>query len=230
MAPTKDEDVGVRKRRRVQTTNDPQEENDSSENEGESEREVLGDEMEPKRARRLIRPPLETQDVRAVRPNWQLRSETLAVVANVVRNFDCQEEDYARRLELAVYLSNRHHRGGYVRAMRRLVWNLRVNGKRLLELYPNPSTLSIVGDRELAAGTAAEQSILASEERERKLREIIAGRGGLEQSNRTLLRCHRTPACRNSRVEWREVQSRAADEAATITATCQACGATWKLH
>lgn len=183
-----------------------------------------------------MRAPDHAKELSAVRPEAKVRgavaSELSRVISSQATPEGAQEKfrDFPRRLELALYESHRHHRSAYVRAARRLAWNLMTNGRRLLEEYDSPATLAAVGDRELAVGTPAEQSILRSEERERKLREIIAGRGGLEQSNRSLLRCHRTPACRGAKVEWTDFQSRAADEAAPITATCTACGIRWRLN
>lgn len=169
--------------------------------------------------------------VQAKPPSW-LRSRAIRCVWKALDGAEVdgrKRETYARVVEGKTYRSYRCDREGYARALRRVVWNLQNNAKRLYAEYPDAEILPSLGDQELGRGTSAEKFVTDNEERERKLREINAGRGGLEESNRTLLRCHRTPSCRNSKVTWGEVQSRGADEASTIHAICSNCGATWKL-
>jgi DNA-directed RNA polymerase subunit M/transcription elongation factor TFIIS len=167
-----------------------------------------------------------------LKPSALLRAASVAKIfeALAVANPEPGDrEKYARRAETRVYQAYRCDRERYVRAMRKIVWNVSNNAARIYSEYPDPSVLPALGDRELGKGTLAEKFVLDNEDRERKLREINAGRGGLEESGRTLLRCHRTPTCRNAKVTWDQAQSRGADEASTIYATCTNCGATWKM-
>lgn len=134
---------------------------------------------------------------------------------------------YSRMVEWKVYTAHRRSIKLYRRAIGALIYNLSMNADHLCQAYPDPSVLASLGDVELGRGTAAEAFVKRNEESERKLLEINAGRGGLEECGKTMIRCHRKKGCKDARVDWSQLQTRGADEPITTLATCSNCGHTW---
>jgi DNA-directed RNA polymerase subunit M/transcription elongation factor TFIIS len=168
-------------------------------------------------------------EVLRLKPSPSLRAAAIHGIQKHIIGPIPQEHSlaYARRVEWKVYNAHRRSIKHYQRVVGSLIYNLSVNASYLCAAYPDPVILASLGDVELGRGTAAEEFVRKNEERERKLLEIIAGRGGLEECGKTMIRCHRKPGCMNARVDWSQLQTKGADEPITTLATCSNCGHTW---
>lgn len=133
---------------------------------------------------------------------------------------------FAQRLEGRLFSSLKNEPVLYRRYCVSLLFNLNFNGKYLLRTYPNPSLLASLDSVELGRGTSAEAYVKSYAERQKKLQELIAGRGGLKSANRSLFKCRTCGP--KSICDWTSMQTRSADEPETKWITCTTCGKTWR--
>ena len=155
-----------------------------------------------------------------------------ASIANANANATATEKQrllHARDIEGHIYAAATERGVDYNAKVLQLAWNLRHNGRFLLETYA-PDVLVHIDDQLLAEGTdvatwwaghnerLSYQSILLHQEAKFDETEQLSSTTGL-----TCNRCH------SRLIAIHQQQIRSADEGMTVFCTCKKCGMRWKM-
>ena len=173
----------------------------------------------------LVRDIAETPQV--VLPKHRHRALQLLMAQVKGRASQSQVATYVRELELAIH-SDAMGRDAYMRILRAMAFNMRQNGRHLMETHA-PESLVQLDHVLLAKGTPVETWHTLHMERQAKEQELQASKpiDFFEgEDDPSLIRCSR---CRSTEVTWEQKQTRGADESMTVFFTCTKCNKRWKM-
>lgn len=122
-----------------------------------------------------------------------------------------EHAEYARQLEEAVHLLGRDQ---YREKVRTLVFNIRNNAEFILN--SKPDEVARMDHHQLSTGTQLHW------EREQARNAFTTP---TEYDSGGFITCGK---CKKTTVDYRELQTRGADESMTVFYNCRSCGARWK--
>ena len=113
----------------------------------------------------------------------------------------------------------------YLDKMRQVIFNLRSNPK----LLNHGEQIVVLSDTEMAKGTVIEDIRNQTLHRQHRFDQMLQEKCELinDQSLKGMLKCRR---CGSNDVSWDQKQTRGADEAMTVFATCSKCNNRWTMR